>query len=91
MAVEAPATANYAYLFTWEDFYAPRLAYYLMDQGLRLKVTTEPSQIAGRITQRVPYLSAYKIRTVLPPKPYTTPLHRARNYRTFLFTGYQRG
>ncbi len=52
-AAPAPQTnrltkSEYAYLLPWNDFYAPRLAYHLMDQGLRLKVTTEPSVIDGQ-------------------------------------------
>ncbi len=39
--------SNYAYLLPWDDFYAPKLAYALMDEGLRLKVTTEASIIDG--------------------------------------------
>lgn len=44
---DATQRSEYAYLLPWDDFYAPRLAYHLMDQGLRLKVTTEPSVIDG--------------------------------------------
>ena len=52
-AAPAPQTnrltkSEYAYLLPWNDFYAPRLAYHLMHQGLRLKVTTEPSVIDGK-------------------------------------------
>jgi hypothetical protein len=43
----APARSEYAYMLPWDNFYAPRLAYYLMDKGLRLKVTTEPSVVDG--------------------------------------------
>lgn len=42
-----PARSDYAYMLPWDDFYAPRLAYYLLDKGLRLKVTTEPSVVDG--------------------------------------------
>jgi hypothetical protein len=43
-----PVNSNYAYLLPWNDFYAPKLAYYLMDKGLRLKVTTEASVVDGK-------------------------------------------
>ena len=45
---QAPARSNYAYLMTWDDFYAPRAAYQLMDAGLRMRVCTEPFTLAGR-------------------------------------------
>jgi hypothetical protein len=32
-----PALSHYAYLLPWADFYAPQLAYFLMDKGLRLR------------------------------------------------------
>lgn len=47
VAPAVPASSTYAYLLPWNDFYAPRLAYYLMDKGLRLKVTTESSVVGG--------------------------------------------
>jgi len=47
-APAAPAMSNYAYLLPWADFYAPQLAYFLMDKGLRLKVTAETSMLDGR-------------------------------------------
>lgn len=43
-----PAKSSYAYVLPWNDFYAPRLAYHLMDAGLRLKVTTEAAVIEGK-------------------------------------------
>lgn len=47
VSIASPTNSTYAYLLPWNDFYAPRLAYYLMDKGLRLKVTTESSMVGG--------------------------------------------
>ncbi len=40
--------SDYAYLMTWDDFYAPQAAYHLMANGLRMKVCTEPFTLDGR-------------------------------------------
>ncbi|MFO7924116.1 MAG: M14 family zinc carboxypeptidase [Bacteroidales bacterium] len=37
---------NNAYLFQWDDYYAPRALYYLQKEGLRTKVATEPFSIS---------------------------------------------
>ncbi|MEM9837281.1 MAG: zinc carboxypeptidase, partial [Bacteroidota bacterium] len=34
--------ADYAYLLPWDDYYAPKAAYMLMDKGLRVKVSHKP-------------------------------------------------
>ncbi|MDP4664861.1 MAG: M14 family metallopeptidase [Flavobacteriaceae bacterium] len=34
--------SNYAYLFEWHDYYAPKLAYRLLSKGVRLKVGKSP-------------------------------------------------
>lgn len=44
--------SDYAYLLPWDDFYAARAAYALQEKGLRLKVSTEPSVIAGETYQQ---------------------------------------
>ncbi len=36
------AKSNYAYLFEWHDYYAPKLAYRLLNKGVRLKVGKSP-------------------------------------------------
>lgn len=46
--IKTPALSEYAYALPWDDFYAPRVAYRLMDAGLRLKVATEASVVNGR-------------------------------------------
>ncbi|MEM1216384.1 MAG: M14 family metallopeptidase, partial [Bacteroidota bacterium] len=46
--VKAPAKSEYAYLLPWNEFYAPRAAYHLLEAGLRLKVTTEASTVNGQ-------------------------------------------
>ena len=41
--VEAPpARADYAYLFSWSNYYAPRALYRLLDAGVRPKFANEP-------------------------------------------------
>ena len=46
-AVPAPATASYAYLFDWSNYYAPRALYRLIDAGVLPKVATQPITIAS--------------------------------------------
>lgn len=46
--IAVPVLSQYAYALPWDEFYAPTLAYKLMDAGLRLKVTTEPSVVDGK-------------------------------------------
>lgn len=48
ISTSAPVMSHYAYALPWNDFYAPRLAYRLMDAGLRLKVTTESSMVDSK-------------------------------------------
>ena len=33
---------NYAYLFSWDDYYSPKILYKLLELGLRVKVGTQP-------------------------------------------------
>jgi len=53
-AVEQPLTAptpdfsDYAYLFEWEPYYAPKALNFLLESGLRAKVATEPFRAVGR-------------------------------------------
>ncbi|MEZ5490636.1 MAG: M14 family zinc carboxypeptidase [Gammaproteobacteria bacterium] len=44
-AETAPAQADYAYLFSWSNYYAPRALYRLLDAGVRPKVATSPLTI----------------------------------------------
>jgi hypothetical protein len=37
--------SHYAYLFHWDDYYAPRALYFLQSNGLRTRVATEPLSI----------------------------------------------
>ena len=37
-----PAVANYAYMFSWSNYYAPRAVYKLLDAGVRPKFATKP-------------------------------------------------
>ena len=46
-AVPAPATASYAYLFDWSNYYAPRALYRLIDAGVLPKVATQPITIVS--------------------------------------------
>ncbi|MCR9286946.1 M14 family zinc carboxypeptidase [Saprospiraceae bacterium] len=43
-----PAKSNYAYLFEWDEYLAPKALYYLMKNGLRTKVASNTFQSAGR-------------------------------------------
>ena len=46
--------ANTAYLFSWDDYYAPKALYYLQKSGLRTKVATAPFSIitsSGELTE----------------------------------------
>ncbi|MDG2368877.1 MAG: M14 family metallopeptidase [Flavobacteriaceae bacterium] len=36
---------NYAYLFSWDDYYSPKILYKLLELGLRVKVGTQPFYI----------------------------------------------
>ena len=44
-AVTAPPRANYGYVFRWSDYYAPRALYRLLEEGVRVRVATEPVEI----------------------------------------------
>ena len=46
-AAPAPATASYAYLFDWSNYYAPRALYRLLDAGILPKVATQPISISS--------------------------------------------
>ena len=39
--------SDYAYLFNWSEYYAPKALNYLLEQGLRAKVATEPFKSSG--------------------------------------------
>lgn len=43
----APARASYAYLIDWDDYYAPKAVYHLLDAGLRAKVVARPLELNG--------------------------------------------
>ncbi len=34
--------SNYAYVFSWDDYYAPKALYFLQQHGLRTRVATQP-------------------------------------------------
>lgn len=36
---------DYAYLFSWDDYYSPKVLHELLDSGIRLKVGTQPFSI----------------------------------------------
>lgn len=38
--------SDYAYIFAWDEYYAPRALYRLQDKGIRTKVLTTPSTVA---------------------------------------------
>ena len=46
IAQPAPPRSNYGYVLRWSDYYAPRALYRLLDAGMRVRVATEPAQIA---------------------------------------------
>lgn len=41
----APSQADYAYLFSWSNYYAPRALYRLLDAGVRPKFANKPLQL----------------------------------------------
>lgn len=43
--VAAPVKSEYAYLFEWDDLYAPRALYQLQKAGLLVKVATRPFEV----------------------------------------------
>ncbi|MFB3076700.1 MAG: M14 family zinc carboxypeptidase, partial [Lysobacterales bacterium] len=52
-AEASPARADYAYMFSWSNYYAPRALYRLLDAELRLKFTLNPvttDTAAGQVT-----------------------------------------
>jgi len=52
-AEAAPAEADYAYMFSWSDYYAPRALYRLLDADIRPKFTLNPittDTVAGQVT-----------------------------------------
>lgn len=42
-----PDQADYAYLFSWSNYYAPRALYKLLDAGLRPKFATKPLELSS--------------------------------------------
>ncbi len=44
--------ANYAYLFRWDDYLAPKFLNRLFEADLRIKVATDPFQLAGESFDR---------------------------------------
>ena len=42
------AKSNYAYLFEWDEYYTPKLAYELLKRGLRAKVSLKPFKQNGK-------------------------------------------
>ena len=43
-----PTKSNYAYLFEWDEYLAPKAAYFLMRNGLRAKVANAPFTSGGK-------------------------------------------
>lgn len=48
MTGQIPDYSAYAYLFEWDNYYAPKALYYLMNKGLRIKVSTKELVAQGR-------------------------------------------
>lgn len=46
VGVMAGAKTNYAYVFEWNELYAPRMLYELIDNGILAKVTSSPFEAA---------------------------------------------
>jgi hypothetical protein len=42
------ASSNYAYLFTWDDYYSPKALYNLLSKGIRAKVAMKPFSLEGK-------------------------------------------
>ena len=45
---KSPDYSSYAYLFEWDNYYAPRALFYLMKNGLRAKVATQEFLAKGK-------------------------------------------
>lgn len=43
-----PARSDYAYLLSWDNYYAPKAAYELLSKGLRIKVSQAAFSLNGR-------------------------------------------
>lgn len=41
--------ANYAYLFKWNDYYAPKVLWELLDKDILVKVATTPIEVNGEV------------------------------------------
>ena len=39
---------NYAYIFSWDDYYSPKILYKLLELGLRVKVGTQPFYVDAK-------------------------------------------
>ena len=39
---------NYAYLFSWDDYYSPKILFELLKSGIRVKVGTQPFSIGSK-------------------------------------------
>ncbi len=46
-AINAVSQSTYAYAFKWDDYYAPKLLWRLLDAGVRTKVATQPFSAEG--------------------------------------------
>ncbi len=47
-AAPAPERSDYAYLLEWENYFAPKALNFLMQKGLRAKVSTKDFRLEGR-------------------------------------------
>lgn len=47
-----PDYSEYAYLMEWEDYYAPKALYRLLEAGIRVKVTTMPFRAKEQVFER---------------------------------------
>ena len=50
--VEAPGRSDYAYLFNWSEYYAPKALNYLLKNGLLAKVASQPFSSSGQDFER---------------------------------------
>ena len=71
--------SQYAYLFEWNSYFAPKLLYQLLDKGLTLKVATEPFSIADNKFERGSILIPVSLNKNYSPRQLFNELNHLSN------------
>ncbi len=66
LSVPAPDYSEYAYLFRWDEYYAPKALYYLLKNDLRIKVSTQSFTIQNKTFEAGTILIPVKIQDKSP-------------------------